>query len=465
MAKVLETLRKSQLLPIIDRLLLFSLGMDLERLIKVATFTELDQSPQEQYRTNVIIAISIITSLLVICLVLFGIVGISFNLFDDIPNRIVTLFIVPIAYLVVIIFALRFPWQHKIQRLTQITISSTLLAIMIATYFSGGLFGTPIMGLIIVFIIGIMLLNYRSVVLLYCMMIVYLFVLLVADLLSILPPLPANNLPVQMIGLIAAFTSSFILITYYKYAIQASERKIASLQNEMVRLETQQDITRALTHDLRTPLSVLKSNTYIINKKQEKNKAIDDNVKVIDDTVNHMTMIIEDLLELTVLDAKTSLQYKDYINLEALFSQILEQVRPLTESKNITLTYTNNIHPDVMVLGHPEQLCNALLNIVENAIQFNIADGTVSIRTQQHTKTIVIDITDTGIGIAPESKDRIFERFFKVDQARTVSEHKGTGVGLSITQQIIRLHHGTIDVQSTMDRGTSIIVTLPIASK
>ncbi|MGB7339452.1 MAG: HAMP domain-containing sensor histidine kinase [Phototrophicaceae bacterium] len=465
MTNLWARLWEHQILPIINTILSFILRMDIEQLINLATFKDLEQSPQEQYRTNVIIGISIATAILSSILILFGSIGILFNVFDNIPSRIITLFAIPISYLLVIITALRFPWQDKIKRLTQLIISSSFIAIAIATFFSGGLFGTPIFGLIVVFITATMLMTYRSVVMLYGLMIIYLFILLFAEITQMLPSAPAKDLPVQMIALIAAFTISFLLITYYKYAIQEAERKLATLQKEMIRLETQSELTIALTHDLRTPLSILKSTAYIIKKKQEKNKPIDDNIKVIDDTANHINMLIEDLLELTFLDEKTVLKKRQSIQINTLLQQVIDKLTRLATLKQITLLYPSLDQREFWIAGNTAQLSRAFENIIENAIHFNVEGGTVTITLQQIDQNIHIAIADTGIGIAQEHHKRIFERFFKVDSARTIRENEGTGIGLSLASQIIHIHSGKITVKSTLSEGTMMTVILPIATQ
>lgn len=465
MTNLWARLWEHQILPIINTILSFILRMDIEQLINLATFKDLEQSPQEQYRTNVIIGISIATAILSSILILFGSIGILFNVFDNIPSRIITLFAIPISYLLVIITALRFPWQDKIKRLTQLIISSSFIAIAIATFFSGGLFGTPIFGLIVVFITATMLMTYRSVVMLYGLMIIYLFILLFAEITQMLPSAPAKDLPVQMIALITAFTISFLLITYYKYAIQEAERKLATLQKEMIRLETQSELTIALTHDLRTPLSILKSTAYIIKKKQEKNKPIDDNIKVIDDTANHINMLIEDLLELTFLDEKTVLKKRQSIQINTLLQQVIDKLTRLATLKQITLLYPSLDQREFWIAGNTAQLSRAFENIIENAIHFNVEGGTVTITLQQIDQNIHIAIADTGIGIAQEHHKRIFERFFKVDSARTIRENEGTGIGLSLASQIIHIHSGKITVKSTLSEGTMMTVILPIATQ
>ena len=143
----------------------------------------------------------------------------------------------------------------------------------------------------------------------------------------------------------------------------------------------------------------------------------------------------------------------------------MEPLKSAAEKKNITLsvqTATEGASEDPKVFGNAIQLTRAVVNILTNAIKYTPEGGTVTISSRLFgTDKVSIKIQDTGSGIEPADLPHIFERFYRADKART-RETGGTGLGLAITRDIIARHHGTVEVESTVGKGSTFVMQLPV---
>ena len=147
------------------------------------------------------------------------------------------------------------------------------------------------------------------------------------------------------------------------------------------------------------------------------------------------------------------------ININELLEQILKRLRPIADKRNIDLILDSfrPVEADVDEL----KFTSAISNLVENAIKYNVDDGWVRVSLDADHKFFYVTVDDSGIGIPEEYQDKIFERFYRVDKARS-RETGGTGLGLSITKNIIQMHHGAIKVASKEDEGTTFSVRIPL---
>lgn len=139
---------------------------------------------------------------------------------------------------------------------------------------------------------------------------------------------------------------------------------------------------------------------------------------------------------------------------------VLPVIKPKAAEKRIKVsTFLPTDLP--MVDADPNKLNQILLNLLSNAIKYTHENGSVSVEARRHDGTVEIWVTDTGVGIAREDQDRIFQRFTQIDSSSTRSQG-GTGLGLAITRELVELHGGTIRLQSRLGKGSSFIFTLPI---
>ncbi|MBZ0288432.1 MAG: HAMP domain-containing histidine kinase, partial [Anaerolineae bacterium] len=176
--------------------------------------------------------------------------------------------------------------------------------------------------------------------------------------------------------------------------------------------------------------------------------------------VEHLGQLIQDLLTISRLDTFPDLVFQE-VDINRILSPLQAQFQDVVAQQH--LTFTLDLTPGLPpVWGSEPDLQRALVNLVENALHYTPANGSVSVRTFEQVGQIVVEVSDTGIGISEDDLPRIFEHFYRSTQARNV-DTRGTGLGLAIVRKIINRHHGTIDVESKIGAGTTFCVRLPAA--
>jgi two-component system sensor histidine kinase SenX3 len=171
-----------------------------------------------------------------------------------------------------------------------------------------------------------------------------------------------------------------------------------------------------------------------------------------------MGRLVSELLELTRLQGAEPLPAPDPVALDWVIAEVVDRTRTTASAKGIEVVYTGP--RGAMVYGSDSQVATAVTNLVENAIAYSGADTKVALALRTDDDWIEIDVTDQGIGIAPHDVDRIFERFYRADQARSRSTG-GTGLGLAIVKHIATNHGGRVDVSSTLGGGSTFTLRLP----
>ena len=180
----------------------------------------------------------------------------------------------------------------------------------------------------------------------------------------------------------------------------------------------------------------------------------------ISDEIDQENQIIEDLLTLVRMDKSAESQMNiSQVHINHELEMILKRLRPIAKRSNVELILESirEVTADVDKV----KLNLAVTNLVENAIKYNIDSGWVRVTLDADHKYFYVKVADSGIGIPEDSVDHIFERFFRVDKARS-REVGGTGLGLSITKNVIQMHHGVIDVESTPGEGTTFSMRIPL---
>jgi len=214
-----------------------------------------------------------------------------------------------------------------------------------------------------------------------------------------------------------------------------------------------------VSHELKTPLSAMKilSESLLLQQNAEVD-TYREFLTDIDSEVDRLNKIIENLLALVDIDKeKLQLDYQiTYVNY--LVERLIHSLKPLADKKNIII----HLHETEKIQIELDQLKiqQALVNIIYNAIKYTHDGGIINIWLYLEQEYVVVKIEDNGIGIPEESIHHIFEKFYRVDKARSRNTG-GTGLGLSIAQQIILLHQGTIKVTSQVNQGTTFYVRLP----
>jgi len=253
-----------------------------------------------------------------------------------------------------------------------------------------------------------------------------------------------------------------ILCTIYnKTELNRSNINQLRLAVERKRAEIMRYFSTAIAHDFRTPLSIIMTNSHILNKHLTKHglkldKYTDDirvQVKRLDKLINQM-LLFSEVNTQTALDSST-------ISLTNLLRQLNHVYNTMATERGIR--FEIDIEDELSIMAQEYYLRTAIDNILQNAIQYSKAGQRVRIRTQRFDQVVKIIVQDEGDGIPPEQLENIFEIFYRVDNARTHrSDIVNNGLGLAITHSIIELHRGQITVESEIGHGTTVTVTLPL---
>ncbi|OGQ18101.1 MAG: hypothetical protein A3B70_00325 [Deltaproteobacteria bacterium RIFCSPHIGHO2_02_FULL_40_11] len=217
------------------------------------------------------------------------------------------------------------------------------------------------------------------------------------------------------------------------------------------------DFVANVSHELKTPLTSIRGYTDTLLDGALEDPAHNKNfLNIIRENTLRLTRLVEDLLTLSQLESQPSLTKKE-VHLKTCIDEVLTHLTPYAEKKNITLTTDIHIHSWMCDSQKIEQ---ALSNLVHNAIQYNPSQSTIAIKTASHPQGLKLSVSDNGAGISSEHLPRIFERFYRVDRSRS-RELGGTGLGLSIVKHVALLHGGSVEVESTLDRGSTFSLILP----
>lgn len=220
-----------------------------------------------------------------------------------------------------------------------------------------------------------------------------------------------------------------------------------------------QQFTADASHELRNPLMAIKSNATVALKYPEGIRESDaEKFRAIASASGQMTRLTEDLLFLARND-KVLQGNRDTVNLTSILCELVQLNRPQANDKQINLK--SQLTEDLYLLGDSSQLMQLFTNLLQNAIDYTRSGGTVEITANSVDFNLVIEVKDTGVGIAAEYIDKIFERFWREDKSR--SYHSGgSGLGLAIAQTIARNHGGKIIVTSQVGVGSCFTVWIPV---
>ena len=235
----------------------------------------------------------------------------------------------------------------------------------------------------------------------------------------------------------------------------------AVLNSTFARLETafaqQKQFAADAAHELRTPVSVILTQTQTALARERDAGSYKQTVEACQRAAQRMRKLIESLLELARFDAGQEVLKQLRFNFSKTISDSVELVQTLAEERNVKII---SEIASLEIIGDSERLAQVVTNLLTNAIQYNQPGGEVRLKLESQNGLAVLEIADTGQGIAPEDLPRVFERFYRADQSRTGAGN--AGLGLSICKAIIEAHGGTIEVASESNVGTTFTVRLPI---
>ena len=219
--------------------------------------------------------------------------------------------------------------------------------------------------------------------------------------------------------------------------------------------EIQRQFTANAAHELRTPLALMQVQLDLYHSNSHPGNDADtvQMIKMVTEQNDRLSKMVKTLLDMSELQ---TVGRDDEIILDALVDEVLEDLEPLAEGKNIRLIGKCK---DITMVGSDILIYRLVYNLVENAIKYNHSGGQVIVTADRKEKQVYLSVEDTGAGIPEEFKERVFEPFFRVDKSRS-RELGGVGLGLALVREIVRAHDGSITVKSNPSGGTIFEVVL-----
>jgi two-component system phosphate regulon sensor histidine kinase PhoR len=185
-------------------------------------------------------------------------------------------------------------------------------------------------------------------------------------------------------------------------------------------------------------------------------------LKVINEETDRLTSLVNDILEISQLEHGTMKIVRESVDVAPLVKRILCESKPVADNKNIVLECA--VGADLpSVLGDEKKIQSAMSNLVSNAIKFTPEGGKVRVCGRQQGEELVLQVSDTGVGIPKEELPKVFERFYRVH--RPGQQIQGTGLGLAIVKEVISMHGGRVEVESEPGKGTTFTVSLALAAE
>ena len=222
---------------------------------------------------------------------------------------------------------------------------------------------------------------------------------------------------------------------------------------------TREEFVANVSHELRTPLSLIKGYVETLLDGARNNPEVAQRfLKIIERNTQRLDLLIQDLLTISALESERITLSLHPTSLRPLADKIFADLHARAETKHIELI---NEMPELTAMADANRVDQVLANLVDNAIKYGRAQGKVKVGGKEvDGRTIEVYVRDDGPGIPPEALDRVFERFYRVDKARS-RDQGGTGLGLSIVKHIVQAHGGKVWVESDFGKGATLFFTLP----
>lgn len=224
--------------------------------------------------------------------------------------------------------------------------------------------------------------------------------------------------------------------------------------------QMRREFTANVSHELKTPLQTISGSAELIAAGLVKAEDVSGFGHKIYDEAQRLITLIEDIIGLSKLDEGMDVAQFEEVDLFAVSERTIAELSPVAADSDITLDFSGE---SAMVMGDPTMLGSIVYNLCENAIKYSRPQETVQVRVSSLDGAVKLEVKDQGIGIPQEEQERIFERFYRVDKARS-KEVGGTGLGLSIVKHAVEIHKGQIRLESEPGAGTTITVIFPQAS-
>ena len=226
--------------------------------------------------------------------------------------------------------------------------------------------------------------------------------------------------------------------------------------------DVRRDFVANISHELKTPIGALSLLSEAVLGAKDDAEAVSRFAERMQVESKRLTGLVQEIIQLSRVQDSDPLKEAQQLSAGDIIKEALDQCRTTADSRQISLTFQDS--EDAMILGDRDQLTMAIHNLIENAFNYSPADTKVAVSTTVENGIITISVADQGIGIPEAEVERIFERFYRVDPARS-RETGGTGLGLSIVKHIINKHGGEISVWSSENVGSTFSIRLPIQSQ
>lgn len=258
----------------------------------------------------------------------------------------------------------------------------------------------------------------------------------------------------QAFSVMASFCGLKLTQADAEASIREGERTRAEVQKYKELDDLKNRFITNISHDLKTPLSLIKAPAKQIQQKSNDPK-IRDLAKYVTNNADHLLTIVHQLLQLNRIEKGVNELYIQSVDLNKMCNKIISQYEQRAQSKSIQLMVNT---PEITVVSDVFRLEQIIHNLLSNALRYTDTGGSISIDAEHRDGLLICTVTDTGIGIPKELQEKVFDRFFKLDE----NNQEGTGIGLSLVQEYVQQLEGTIVLQSEEGKGTTFTITLPL---
>ncbi|MVM35203.1 helix-turn-helix domain-containing protein [Spirosoma sp. HMF4905] len=269
-----------------------------------------------------------------------------------------------------------------------------------------------------------------------------------------------------------AYLTYFLLLSGLAFAIYSFLKKRLLLQNELqLRQEEAHRLKELdqfksrlytnLTHEFRTPLTVILG--MIGQIRDQPKKHLEEGTRLIENNSQNLLRLVNQLLDLSKLENKSFQLHMQFGNIAPYLRYVIESFQSYANSLNLSLRFFTTLE-SLMMDYDAEQLKQVLINLISNALKFTPSGGDIMVRLTEDVNQLIIEVRDTGIGIAEKDIFYVFDRFYQVDGSHT-RLGEGTGIGLAHAQELVKLMGGAISVRSELGKGTTFMVRLPVTTK
>ncbi|WP_127121364.1 sensor histidine kinase [Chryseotalea sanaruensis] len=263
----------------------------------------------------------------------------------------------------------------------------------------------------------------------------------------------------QLINQMGIWTFSslvlLVVIIFFAYALFVilRQRRLS---------EIQKDFINNMTHEFKTPLSTISLSAEVLREQARQNNEVRSlsYTNIIDQETDRMRQHLERLLQVAKLDKADMELKREKIDAHELLNNVISSMQPQFNDKEVGISLAFTATSTNITADH-HHLSNVFINVFDNAIKYTEAKPSIKVTTRQSGKFILIQISDNGIGIAPEYQARIFHKFFRIPTGN-IHNVKGFGLGLSYVKQVIETHKGKVSVSSQLNEGATLSIYLPI---